>query len=162
MPAIIDIRSELPRTFRKLRRMAGVTRIVIHHDAASPAPGSAGRELQRLRSYNRLHAGKGWGGISYHFAIGATGRIYKCADIGLKTAHAPGSNTTGVALMLMGNFTGAPPPEAQLAAARWLVAELRGGLPQLVEVIPHRRSSGSRTACPGDGFPDSMVQALLG
>lgn len=148
MKQIQDIRHLLPRKYLKPRKQEDCDRIVIHHDAAK-APNVVD-EIDRLKSYNKFHASKGWGGISYHFAVGKTGNKYKCVAISNKTAHAHAAgNTTGIAIMLMGDFTKSQPTAAQEQSVIELIAILRRTLPNVKLIFRHRDLPGNKTACPG-------------
>jgi hypothetical protein len=59
----------------------------------------------------------------------------------------------------VGDFSHAPPPPAQLAAARELYG-LKCAEYGSLELYGHRSAHGAATACPGDVFTDGMIASL--
>lgn len=92
------------------------------------------------------------GGISYTFAVMPSGRIYDGHGIDRQGAHTANRNSIARAIVLVGDYSGRAPTEAQQRAVAWLLqhgaaagwwtaARLNGG---------HRQAPGAQTACPGD------------
>lgn len=148
---IIDIVDELPKhaTLKYATRpLTGITTLTIHHTVSPPD-----RSIESIASYHVNS--NGWPGIGYHFVIKDDGRIYQTNYLETKSYHAgsytaPGDeNAVSVGVTLQGDFTNDPPPQAQLDAARELVAYLKGVLPSVTAVLGHRQMPGASTACPG-------------
>lgn len=146
---IADIVEELPKHATKryaTRPLSAIKALTIHHTVSPPD-----RAVAQIAAYHVT--GKDWPGIGYHFVISDTGKIYQTNRLETKSYHAgsaePGDeNLWSVGIALQGDFTEAPPPPAQLDAARWLVGWLKGQLPIEV-VVGHREMPGAATACPG-------------
>lgn len=140
----------------RTRKESQITRLVIHHDAGR-RPDDKAKVIPRFDAYDRQHDDNG--GFPYHYAIDPWGRVYKCRKTTEVTAHVRNANTPSLAVMLMGyfhkdaNYKGERPTAAQLKSLKALVVEIRAAIPSIVEVIPHRRVAGSKTACPGNLFP---------
>jgi hypothetical protein len=140
---ITDLTRMLPRTSPWPTRTAPIDCIVIHHSVTpSDYP------LDRIAEY---HIGRGYPGIAYHYAIPGDGAIYRTNSDNLLTWHGHDGNS-GIGVCLLGDFTSTPPTEAQLRAAAWLVAYLRG-LYGPLPVLGHRECGRAATACPGDTWP---------
>jgi N-acetylmuramoyl-L-alanine amidase len=91
--------------------------IVIHHSAI---PNAGPAEIQSLHM-----DGRGFADVAYHFLIDSAGTIYEGREINIHGAHVEGFNTGSVGFVLLGNFNGEQPSEAQLASLRALVDYLR-------------------------------------
>ena len=65
--------------------------------------------------------------------------------------------------MLIGDFTSAPPPDAQLELAASVLADWCAllDLDPATAIVPHREAGTTRTACPGDAFPMGVLRALV-
>lgn len=127
------------------KRTEPTTVIVIHH--------SASRSDVTPKEIAQYQIGPPdyFPGIAYHFVITVDGRIYQTNAIDTLSFHAGdgsdsplNTNRMGVGVCLVGDFTHAPPPAAQLAATRELIAYL--GLP----FIPHKEAYNTFTSCPGN------------
>ena len=148
---IIDIVDELPKHATKkyaLRLPTDITTLTIHHTVSPPD-----RSIESIAAY---HVNSNdWPGIGYHFVLKDDGRICQTNYLTTKSYHAgssaaPGDeNAISVGIALQGDFTNVPPPQAQLDAARQLVAYLRGELVNVTDVLGHRQMPGASTACPG-------------
>ena len=148
---IIDIVDDLPKHATKkyaLRLPTDITTLTIHHTVSPPD-----RSIESIAAYHV--DSNDWPGIGYHFVLKDNGRIYQTNYLTTKSYHAgssaaPGDeNAISVGIALQGDFTNAPPPQAQLDAARQLVAYLRGELVNVTDVLGHRQMPGASTACPG-------------
>lgn len=123
--------------------------VCIHHSVTPPDT--------TVEAIARYHVapppnGKGRPTICYHYVIATDGTVYWCVDEERFVWHGNGGNT-GIGVCLIGDFTETTPALAQLAAARDLVAQIRGRYPG-VPVIGHREATGAQTACPGDTWPE--------
>lgn len=130
------------------RKLTDISTITIHHTVSNTTP----------EVIARYHVGtRGWPGIGYHFIVMGDGTIYQVNYLETKSYHAgtdaPGDeNLYSVGVALMGDFTNAPPPEAQLVAAANLVAYLKDMLG--VDIVKgHKDMPGAETQCPGNTSP---------
>ena len=148
---IIDIVDDLPKHATKkyaLRLPTDITTLTIHHTVSPPD-----RSIESIAAYHV--DSNDWPGIGYHFVLKDDGRICQTNYLTTKSYHAgssaaPGDeNAISVGIALQGDFTNVPPPQAQLDAARQLVAYLRGELVNVTDVLGHRQMPGASTACPG-------------
>ena len=67
-----------------------------------------------------------------------------------------------VGVALGGNFVFAPPPFVQIAAASSVVAELKNFLPNMLSTLPHKRSPGAATKCPGIEGLENWLKVISG
>jgi hypothetical protein len=118
--------------------------IVIHHTASPPEV-----DWPAIASYHVNT--NGWVGIAYHLGIDPDGRVNILGDLDSKRAHIAGRNHELVSVCLRGNFTAAPPPEAQLAGTRQAIALLRDKYGAIL-LLGHKDAAlpTDPTACPGD------------
>ena len=137
---------------------------VIHHSATpvTTTPWAIANYHVAIRGYPQ---------IAYHYLAYNNGRVYQVNEdttlswhAGDGTNHPNNENNKAVGIALVGDFTKAPPPEAQLVATRELLAHLQDKYGPL-RVIGHREGwyrgkYGVPTACPGDAFTNEMVRAL--
>lgn len=145
--------------------------IVIHH-SASPSGNAA--------SFDRMHRGKGWDGLAYHFVItngkgGPDGGVQVSprwwaqkhgAHAGAMPVNTPPEernayNEFGIGICLVGNFEHRAPSRAQMKTLSRLVTKLRGMFAIPAEnVVGHRHVKS--TACPGGQFPWKTLFAMMG
>lgn len=131
-------------------------RIVVHHSAGHDSDKLDAAAIQRFHVEQR-----GWRDIGYHFLVERVGDVFVAVmgrPLDMVGSHARGHNADSVGVCLVGDFTAAPPPAAQLDVAAKLIAGLVWSLSETldyefedIEVVPHRELG--RTACPGDSFP---------
>lgn len=164
MVEILDVRGLLSGSGEYPRRASPPSAVVVHHTATSPA--LTPLSIAAYHVYTR-----GYPGIAYHYCVAPTGTVWQCNDDDAISYHAGcmavcgpncplNANAYSVGVALIGDFTREPPPAAQLAATRELVAHLRGLYGDLA-LIGHREAHAAATACPGDTF-DSWRGALEG
>jgi len=154
---VVDLTAELmvhEKERYPRRPLSAITRLVIHHSAASSYVGAL--------AIARYHVLKnGWPGIGYHYVVGADGELLQVNKLETASYHCAGSNRRSVGLCLLGSFMkGMEPTGPQIVAARSLVAALlaRLGLPYRA-VVGHKELCS--TACPGDTW-DTWKAAILG
>lgn len=161
---IADIVDDLPKhaTLKYATRpLDGISILTIHHTVSPPD-----RSIESIAAYHVNS--NGWPGIGYHFVIKDDGRIFQVNRLETKSYHAgstaaPGDeNAVSVGIALQGDFTNAPPPQAQQDAARALVADLSGLLPSVTAVWGHRQMPGASTQCPGNTFGDWLPYIVAG
>jgi hypothetical protein len=144
---IADLRATLPRGVGVYgtRQISAIKRLVIHH-SATPATTTA-------EQMARYHIGThGWPGIGYHFVVTTSGEIQYTADHTMVTNGVSYENADTVHVCLVGDFTSAPPPAAQLAATKRLIDNYCLAMGQRYPVVGHRdiAHADDPTACPGD------------
>lgn len=145
--------------------------LVIHH-SASPSGNAA--------SFDRMHRGKGWDGLAYHFVINnghgnpdgylevsprwSEQKHGAHAGAPPKTTAAElrnGFNEFGIGICLVGNFERSAPTEKQLQVLAQLVQDLRNEFDIPADhVLGHGMVKG--TACPGGSFPWGKLYAMMG
>jgi hypothetical protein len=146
---MIDIVNELPvsSTLKYTRRSKPPTMAVIHHSATD--------KMVTAEQMARYHVEeRGWPGIGYHFVVMWDGNVYQTNDIMTISYHAgDGTNTPentnsyGVGICLVGDFSSVAPPAAQLEAVRRLIEYLE------LPFIPHKEAHNVSTTCPGNTWP---------
>ena len=142
--------SGTPREWTPAGRARPWTWIVIHHSATSTGGAAA---------FDRMHRGKGWDELGYHFVIGngtqsGNGQV----EVGPRWsvqkhgAHCktPDNqyNEKGIGICLVGNFDVARPSPEQMAALSKLVAHLM----KTYRISPDRvvgHGEAKATDCPG-------------
>lgn len=138
---VIDITASLPRHPSKVwrHRDQAPNCIVIHHSVTpSDYP------IERIAEY---HISRDYPGIAYHYVIPGNGKVYQTNDDMAFTWHGNDGNT-GLGVCLLGDFTECEPTSAQIASARWLIADLRGKYGDL-PVLGHKECGRAQTECPG-------------
>jgi len=164
--------AEAPPEAPSFTGMRNEWRYIIIHHSASPTGSKA--------AFDRMHRGKGWDGVAYHFVIdngkgGPDGRLEVSSrwwhqKHGAHAGGLPGAvsederneyNEFGIGICLVGNLEKAPPTRAQMETLTRLVARLR-----MLFEIPEENILGhthvKSTACPGRGFPWASLFARLG
>ena len=116
------------------------TEFVVHY--------SEGPTTQTPRSIQDFHMGpsRGWSDIGYNFLVDVQGRIYEGRGWLVVGAHAPGHNTSGIGVCMIGRDGDAT--VAAKRSIRWLydVACRHAGRP--LKKLGHRDVYS--TSCPGD------------
>lgn len=144
-PAMQDVRGKLPQhpTLRYPARVAPIKRVVVHHTVSAPdlAP-------DRI-AQSQVNSGKP--GLTYHFLVAGNGTIYWTQPLETVTDQTlqPIINAEAVGVALAGNFTNAPPPDEQLAAASQLIAWLLSTLALPIEAIAGRSEFDKTVGSPG-------------
>lgn len=144
--------------------------IVVHH-SASPTGNAT--------IFDRLHRGKGWDGLAYHFVItngngGLDGGLeisprWSTQKHGAHAGALPaatradfrnGFNEFGIGICLVGNFERQQPTERQLETLARLIQELRTQFDIPADhILGHATVKG--TACPGGDFPWRKLFAMM-
>jgi hypothetical protein len=153
---LIDLHGRLPSAGEYARRSRPITALIVHHSATESA--------RSPEAIARFHVeGRGYPGIAYHYLVYADGRVYQCHDDNRVTwhsgcaaahgMHCPDSaNAYALGVCLVGDFSRAAPPPAQLAATRALYQAKRAEYGRALEIYGHRDAHGAATACPGDTY----------
>jgi flagellar hook assembly protein FlgD len=99
---------------------------VVHH-TAGPSGSSPAQAAAIVRGIEAYHVkSNGWNDIGYNFLVDRWGNVYEGRFGGIDKpvigAHALGFNTGSVGVALIGTYTSAPPPQAQLLGLEKLLA----------------------------------------
>ncbi|MCW5853788.1 MAG: N-acetylmuramoyl-L-alanine amidase [Anaerolineae bacterium] len=124
------------------RPLEYIRHLIIHHTGV---PASVGPEV--IAGYHVTDLN--WPGIGYHFVVDAAGQVYQTNALTTAAYHARQFNGSGVGIALLGNFTQAVPPAAQLDAVAELCAWLLRGLDLPPDAIKGHREMIAVT-CPGE------------
>jgi N-acetyl-anhydromuramyl-L-alanine amidase AmpD len=143
-PTIIDIVDDLPKHPTKrygTRPISAINKYIIHHSAST---------THTAEDFARYHVNsRDWPSIGYHFAIEKDGTIKQTNRLNTLSYHTSGENTTGVGIVLSGNFNIEQPTPAQIKSLKQLLNLLKkevGNYP----VYGHRDFAA--TSCPGDNL----------
>ena len=139
---IINMTADLPQhvTARWDTRSSVPDVFCVHHSATATTVTA----LQIAR----YHVGtKGMPSIQYHYVITAEGEVLQTQPDSAYVWHGNDWNT-GLGVCLVGNFTVTHPTPAQIAAARWLLAEKRREYGD-IRLVGHGEAPRASTACPG-------------
>lgn len=123
--------------------------VILHHTAIrEPAlvGGGTAAETAHMRQIERLHLGRGWSGVGYHFVIMPSGRVYAGRPPWAVGAHALGRNRDSLGIALAGNFEKDTPRAAALSALELLRSDHSDPANPLT-LIPH--GDLTETDCPG-------------
>jgi len=148
LDVIIDLRGKLPGAEDyTTRQLDAIRYLVVHHTGVphdTPAAGIARYHAEVL----------GWPGIGYHFVIHHGGRIEYVGDILQVRYNVSRRNHEVIGVSLTGDFTRHPPGDAQLQAAKDLLANLQLALGSFIPIAGHREIAlpAFATSCPGDSF----------
>ena len=146
------------------RPLSAINHLAIHHTVGWDYSVSTYTNAYRISNYHVNS--NGWPGIGYHFMIGPNGEILKTNLLTTRSNHvgtlnAPGDeNSFSVGIVLGGDFRYNPPKPPQVAAASSLVSYLFGFLPSQLAVVPHKRSPGASTVCPGVAGLESWLREV--
>lgn len=120
------------------------THCIVHH--------SAGKG--KVEDIHRIHLGKGWAGIAYHFYVTKDGKLYRGRPINWTGGHTTGMNYCSIGICFEGNFELEEMPDAQANTGwellDWLQKEYPG-------IIIGKHKDYNATACPGKNFPFEAI-----
>jgi hypothetical protein len=102
---------------------ANRTGIIIHHSVTAQGTDQASVG-SILRTIDKFHRSKGWGGIGYNFAVDHAGRVYEARGRDVIGVHAAGSNTANFGICFIGNSDKKVSDKAVAAIAK-LVEDLQ-------------------------------------
>ncbi|WP_433228303.1 N-acetylmuramoyl-L-alanine amidase [Actinomadura formosensis] len=115
------------------------TEFIVHY--------SEGPTTQSVRSIQDFHMGtRGWSDIGYNFLVDVHGRIYAGRGWLVVGAHAPGHNTSGIGVCMIGQDGDATPAATRSIRALYDEACRRAG--RNLAKLGHRDVYA--TSCPGD------------
>lgn len=151
----------LPVSFLLSPRMASDSRwkrILIHHSAGHDTPGLDADDIRRQ------HLGQGWQDVGYHFLIeliDAEIVITVGRPLNQDGAHCPGRNKDSIGVVIIGDFTHAPPHKAILAElTRRLLKPLMEICKISKDMIQFHREHKA-TECPGKAFKRELLMQYL-
>jgi hypothetical protein len=125
----------------------------LHHSVTSAPRVTSSRDLDvmAVRLLENIGQQRFGGGISYTFAVCPSGRVFDGHGVDRRGAHTLGHNTSGRAIVLVGNHErDEPTPQALDAVAQLLVTGHRAGWWRRPALSGgHRDASGASTDCPG-------------
>lgn len=108
---------------------------------------SAGPPTQTVRQIQDFHMdGRGWADIGYNFLVDVKGRIYEGRGWLVQGSHAPGHNTSGIGVCMIGRDGDSTP--AAKRAIRWLYDEAVRRAGRNLAKLGHRDVYA--TSCPGN------------
>lgn len=140
-----------------------VSELFLHHTVTESGPPERQHEI--MRSVQATAFTKGFSDISYSFLVFPTGQIYEGRGWGVVGAHTLGHNAIAYAICLVGHYGHEPMTDAQVEAARQIVAEgqRRGFITNKPTIQGHREVYA--TECPGDNAfarLDDIRRAIAG
>jgi hypothetical protein len=155
MTGFIDVRASMTGAEGRFKtNRASLLGIAIHHsvsgDYLSPAATQA-EEFAQLQAIDRYHVSENFGGIGYHAAASASGRLYLLGDLDAARAHVAGRNHELLGLVAIGTFTSRLPGEEQLQAIQEGIRLLRKSAGRELPAKGHGAWAlpGEGTTCPG-------------
>ena len=144
---VLDIRDEMPHHPTKswpTRPMSQITQVVVHHTVTSP-------QTDPIALARAVISRRDLPGLMYHFLVQGEGGSFWTESLTsvVEQTFEEDVNASGVAVALAGDFTNAPPPEAQLDAAAAIIAQLVRTFDLDVDADIIGRSEIDPTASPG-------------
>lgn len=135
---------------------------ILHHSvtAAPPVKSTFEQDAAAIRlldqiGYDRFkYADAGWtrpagAGISYTWAVPPSGRVFEGHDVRRESSHTRGYNSTGVGIVLIGNYDNDTVTEQQIDAIARLLLEAKANGWILEAKINFNHRDVYATACPG-------------
>jgi len=109
--------------------------------------------MAQMRSIQNFHMdGNGWPDVGYNWLVGEDGRAYEGRGWDKIGAHTLGYNDVGVAVSVIGDYTGrVPNAAAQAAVQNTFDCAIQQGILQANHELFGHRDAGC-TACPGDSL----------
>ncbi|MEO0625479.1 MAG: peptidoglycan recognition family protein [Bacteroidota bacterium] len=156
---IRNISASLPRHLSRRfsnRSLSDIWEIVIHH--------TAGPEDETPASIAAYHSGpnhicdEGCPGISYHFLIDRSGRIYQTQPLTKVSYHTSGRNTNTVGVCLIGNYNHLELTPGIRDSLRYTIRHLNKKVGRELFVTAHRDHRS--TSCPGHNIDLSTFTNL--
>ncbi|XP_031626780.1 peptidoglycan-recognition protein SB1-like isoform X2 [Contarinia nasturtii] len=124
--------------------------VIIHHSNSPKFCNTSERCIAAMQNIQQFHQiERGWNDIGYHFAIGGDGKVYEGRGFNKVGAHAPGYNSNGIGICLIGDFQDVLPPKNMLRATKNLIecAVEKKYLSNNYTLYGHKQVRS--TACPG-------------
>jgi hypothetical protein len=155
MTDLIDVRSSMTGAAGRFKtQREGLIGIAVHHSVSGDyltASASQADEVAHLQAIDRYHVGRDFGGIGYHLAAFASGRLYLLGDLDGARAHVAGRNQELLGIVAIGTFTERLPGDREIAALREGIRHVRefAGRPLPAKGHGAWALPGEGTACPG-------------
>jgi hypothetical protein len=99
------------------RALTAINKIILHHTVTPPTV-----TVQRIAEVQVKNQNAP--GIRCHYGVNASGQVFQTQPLELAANHAGNFSGEGVGIYLIGDFTNAAPPPAQLDAVAALLAQL--------------------------------------
>ena len=122
--------------------------VAVHHSATEPTA--------TIEAIHRYHVDQGYGGFGYDIATTFDSRAILAGNLNTKRAGVAFNNDVCYHVLMIGNFTKAHPPAAQLAITRRVCAELQQACGRWLPIVPHNifnRENEYYSNCPGLTWP---------
>ncbi len=128
--------------------------IALHHSVSGDYlthQSSEADEIGQLQAIDRYHVSEGFGGIGYHLAAFASGRVYQTGDLDGARAHVANRNQELIGIVAIGTFTDRLPDRPQINALFEAIAFVDAFVGRTLTVKGHRdwAVEGQGTLCPG-------------
>lgn len=155
MPSLIDLQDHVTAPEgRFIVSPANLIGIAVHHSVSGDYLGESATEAAeraQIQAIDRYHVAQDFGGIGYHMAAFASGRLYLLGDLSGARAHVAGRNHELLGVVAIGTFTERLPGDRQLAALDEAIARMREHAGKELPVKGHADWAlpGQGTACPG-------------
>lgn len=95
-----DLRGQLPVSAEhpyRTRPVEWVRGLYLHHSATK------GQTLNSMASFHVET--RGWGGLSYHYAVGWDGQLFWCNDPTVLSFHTANHNSNAISVVLVGDYS---------------------------------------------------------
>lgn len=154
LEVVLTVKIDPPRPF--------TDGLAIHHTATHATDGAMQSEINLIRSIENYHLSLGYPCFGYNAIAFVSGRVYIMGKCLGQRAHVGGQNHRYAGIVMAGNYSIEPPPEAlQQGVARWIKAMWAEYGEKPVE--PHSViTAGTQwaTSCPGDAGRAALPQIL--
>jgi hypothetical protein len=130
--------------------------LIVHHIGTMPAGFPVENPVPTVRGWHVN--GNKWSDIGYHKVISPSGTVHQGRADAVIGAHAFGANAASLGILMVGDFSKAPPTEAHLRSLVQVLATLaKRHKISLKNIIGHRDVAklfpgGAASACPGDAL----------
>ncbi len=143
----------------RMNHMSPIRFITVHHDGMDPFFATDRATVAaHLEGIRRLHRGKGWGDIGYHFAVDRAGRVWEARPLNWQGAHVKDHNPGNIGIVVLGNFDQQRPSAAQLDGVCLHVSTLMRVYNVPLDRVHTHQEWGSPTACPGNTLQRSLLR----
>lgn len=133
------------------RNLSQITEVVVHHSATDSGTALA---------YANYHiSNRGWPGIGYHYEIAKDGTVSQTNDLTTVSWHATGHNTSGIGIVLTGNFDHQTLDAPQKTALVNLIKKLQKDLGRKLKIGGHRDYASK--SCPGDNVSVEEIRTKV-
>jgi len=94
--------------------MRTINRVFVHCSATSPSKNIGVGEIRKM------HTGRGWSDIGYHFVIKRDGSIESGRPVERPGAHVKGHNTDSIGICMVGGVKESGEPDANYSIGQYL------------------------------------------